>query len=268
MQDSPDGAGIAAMSAADWLGLGGRSALVTGGSSGIGLAITQALRAAGCNVHVIDRNRRPEPRSDDGLPGAVTAHQGDVRDRAVLHAVRDEIERGGGLDILVANAGINVRKPALEIEPQEVEDILGTNLQAAIATMQVFVPLMLGKGSGRVIATSSVSADHGTPLRATYGASKAGLSGYVRAAAMEWGAHGITVNAVAPGIIRTPLTAAYMKSFPAREAAACRNTALGRIGTPEEIADVVLFLASRASRFMTGQTVVVDGGWSAGSNWW
>ena len=105
-------------------------------------------------------------------------------------------------------------------------------------------------------------------LRAAYTATKAGLSGLVRALAIEWGPKGSTVNAVGPGIIETPLTRAYMDQFPERVKASIENTPLRRLGTPEDVADVVAFLASDAARFITGQTVFVDGGLSAGSAWW
>jgi 3-oxoacyl-[acyl-carrier protein] reductase len=105
-------------------------------------------------------------------------------------------------------------------------------------------------------------------LRATYAATKAGLSGLVRALAVEWGPLGVTVNAVGPGVIHTALIDAYMKQYPERVDAAVRNTPLRRIGTPDEVADAVVFLASHAARFVTGQTLVVDGGISSGSDWW
>jgi NAD(P)-dependent dehydrogenase (short-subunit alcohol dehydrogenase family) len=118
------------------------------------------------------------------------------------------------------------------------------------------------------VITSSVSAIHGMDLRAAYTATKAGLSGLVRALAIEWGPLGVTVNAVGPGVIETPLTKAYMEEHPERVEATVANTPLRRVGQPEDVADVVLFLASDAARFMTGQTVFVDGGLSAGSAWW
>jgi 3-oxoacyl-[acyl-carrier protein] reductase len=115
--------------------------------------------------------------------------------------------------------------------------------------------------------TSSLSAIQGTDLRAAYTATKAGLSGLVRSLAIEWGPKGVTVNAVGPGIILTPLTKAYMDQYPERVTATIENTPLRRLGTPEDVADVVAFLASDGARFITGQTVYVDGGISAGNSW-
>jgi NAD(P)-dependent dehydrogenase (short-subunit alcohol dehydrogenase family) len=118
------------------------------------------------------------------------------------------------------------------------------------------------------VVTSSFAAIHGLDVRAAYTATKAGLSGLVRSLAIEWGPKGVTVNAIGPGIIETPLTRAYMDQHPERVAATIENTPLRRIGTPEDVADVVAFLASDGARFITGQTVYVDGGISAGSAWW
>jgi NAD(P)-dependent dehydrogenase (short-subunit alcohol dehydrogenase family) len=146
--------------------------------------------------------------------------------------------------------------------------MLDTNLYGAFVTCQVFGPLLFAQPGGRVVVTSSVSAVHGQDLRVAYASTKAGLSGMVRALAIEWGPLGVNVNAVGPGVIETPLTRAYMEQYPERVEAAIANTPLRRIGLPEDVADVVLFLASDAARFITGQTIYVDGGISAGSSWW
>jgi NAD(P)-dependent dehydrogenase (short-subunit alcohol dehydrogenase family) len=258
----------------DFLGLAGRTALVTGGAKGIGLAIARRLAQQGAGVIVVDR-------SDDGegaveqlraeLPQAAPLRclRADVTNRAALEAIRDTLQREGQpLDIVVPNAGINVRMPILEVSPAQIDAMIATNLTGVIATLQVFVPMILGRPQPRVVVTSSLSAVHGMMLRGTYAATKAGVSGLVRALAVEWGPQGVTVNAVGPGIIRTALVDGYMKQHPERVDASIRNTPLRRIGTPEEVADAVVFLASRAARFITGQTLLVDGGISAGSDWW
>ena len=256
----------------EWLGVAGRTALVTGAASGIGLAIARALLQAGASVECIDRNPAAAEVAEDlarATGGRIRTHHADVRDRAGLEAVRDALAADGvGLDILVPNAGINVRKPLLELSGDESDAIIATNLNGVVATLQVFGPLLFGRQDAAVVVMSSAAADHGMNLRAVYSATKAGVSGLVRSVAIEWGPRGVRVNAVAPGIIRTPLTEAYMRSFPEREAAAQAEVALRRVGAPEEVADVVLMLAGRPSRFMTGQTVFVDGGLTAGTNWW
>ena len=242
--------------------LGGRTALVTGGTRGIGLAIATALRGAGARVLVVSRSvdHLAAARSE-GLEGRVC----DVRDRAALEALRDSL---GDLDILVANAGVNTRVEALDLEDRPLRDILDTNLYGVFVTCQVLGPLLLRRPGGRCVVTSSVSAVHGQRLRAAYCATKAGVSGLVRALAVEWGPRGCTVNAVGPGVVRTPLTEAYIQAHPDRLRAVIDHTPLRRLAEPEDVADAVVFLASDAARFVTGQTLFVDGGLTAGSDWW
>ena len=194
-----------------------------------------------------------------------TAELADVRDPDSLRGVRDRLD---GLDILIPNAGVNTRVKALDLEDEALREMLQTNLYGVFVTCQVFGPLLFARPGGRVVVTSSLAAIHGLDVRAAYTATKAGLSGLVRSLAIEWGPKGVNVNAVGPGIIETPLTKAYMDMHPERVAATIANTPLRRIGTPEEVADVVAFLASDGARFITGQTVYVDGGISAGSSWW
>jgi 3-oxoacyl-[acyl-carrier protein] reductase len=189
----------------------------------------------------------------------------DVRDRGALEALRDAVDE---LDILVPNAGVNTRLKALELPDRPLREMFDTNLYGVFVTCQVFGPLLFARPGGRVVITSSVAAIHGMDVRAAYTATKAGLSGLVRSLAIEWGPKGVTVNAVGPGVIETPLTKAYMDEYPERVTATIANTPLRRLGTPEDVADVVAFLASDGARFITGQTVYVDGGVSAGSSWW
>ena len=249
------------------MSLEGKTALVTGGTRGIGLAIVRALRRDGARVIAVTKSKDQiaafhKEFAEDPLAGAELA---DVRDRRSLEALRDKLSQ---LDILIPNAGVNTREKALDLKDESLHEMLDTNVYGVFVTCQVFAPLLLARPGGRVVVTSSLSAIHGQDLRAAYAATKAGLSGLVRALAVEWGPLGANVNAVGPGVIVTPLTKAYMDEHPERVEAAIAHTPLRRIGTPEEVADVVLFLVSDASRFITGQTVYVDGGVSAGSAWW
>ncbi|HEY7928304.1 MAG: SDR family NAD(P)-dependent oxidoreductase [Candidatus Dormibacteria bacterium] len=247
--------------------LEGRTALVTGGTRGIGLAITRALHQRGASVIAVSnaRDQIAEIQSEFAGDDRVCAEFADVRDRAALESIRDRLD---GIDILVPNAGVNTRGKALDLEDAQLRDMIDTNLYGVFVTCQVFGPLLFARPGGRVVVTASAVAIHGMDLRAAYTATKAGLSGLVRSLAIEWGPRGVNVNAVGPGIIRTPLTEAYMNEYPERAAATIENTPLGRIGTPEDVADVVAFLASEGARFITGQTVFVDGGITAGSSWW
>jgi 3-oxoacyl-[acyl-carrier protein] reductase len=251
--------------------LSGRWALVTGGSSGIGLAITRALMLEGVRVAVVSLGSEHLRELTVEVPEAIDplSFKADIRERRELEGVRDALVRAGvDLNILVANAGVNARTTALDFSDADLRSILDTNLYGTFLTLQVFAPLVAQHPGGRVIVTSSVSAIHGMLLRAPYTATKAGLSGLVRSLAIEWGPLGVTVNAIGPGIIDTPLTAQYIKDHPERAQAALTNTPLGRIGKPEDVADAVAFLASDRARFITGQTLYVDGGLSAGSAWW
>jgi NAD(P)-dependent dehydrogenase (short-subunit alcohol dehydrogenase family) len=245
----------------------GKTALVTGGTRGIGLAIVRALRRNGAKVIAITKSKEQvdafhKEFAEDPL---ATAELADVRDRRALEALRDRLTQ---LDILIPNAGVNTRVKALELPDEPLREMIDTNLYGVFLTCQVFAPLLMKRPGGKVVITGSLSAIHGMDLRVAYAATKAGLSGLVRALAIEWGPLGVNVNAVGPGIIETPLTRAYMDQFPEKVQATIANTPLGRLGQPEDVADVVMFLASDAARFMTGQTVFVDGGVSAGSAWW
>lgn len=257
---------------ASLIGLSGKTALITGSANGIGLAIARAFIAVGCAVELVDCNPdviAAAQALDKENKGIARAHIADVRDGASLERIRDDLVKSGRcLDVVVPNAGINVRRPFIDLAREQVDAIIETNLTGVITTLQVFAPLFMDCKDASVVVISSAVAEHGMVLRTVYSATKAGTSGLVRSVALEWGRHGVRVNAVAPGIIRTPLTQAYMQQFPEREAAARTQVPLGRVGVPEEVADVVVMLAGRQARFMSGQTVFVDGGLTAGSSWW
>lgn len=260
------------MQEVDWLELSGKTALITGAASGIGLAIARAFLGAGSAVEMLDCNpdvANVAKRLAEETGGRTGAHIADVRDYSSLERVCANLkESARSIDILVPNAGVNVRMPLIELGNEQVDKIIETNLTGVIATMQIFGPMLFGREGASVVITSSAAAMHGMLLRAVYSATKAGTSGLTRSAAMEWGPQGVRVNAVAPGIIRTPRTQAYMNQFPEREIAAQKQVPLGRVGTPEEVADVAIMLAGRPTRFMTGQTLFIDGGLTAGTSWW
>lgn len=251
--------------------LNGCTALITGGTQGIGLAIAKSLAGHGGRIILLGRDPRTREKARAEFPDIpdLLAFVADIRDRKSLESIRDElVEAGIDLNIVVANAGTNVRKPALEASDDEVRQVFDTNLYGTFATLQVFAPLVLKRPGGRIIINSSAVAIHGMALRAPYTATKAGLTGLVRSLAIEWGRFGATVNAVGPGIIHTPLIQNYMEQHPERVAAVVANTPLGRLGEPEDVAGVVAFLASNDAGFITGQTIYVDGGLTAGSSWW
>ncbi len=248
--------------------------LVTGGTSGIGLAVALRFAAQGSAVFVL--SRRGGSGLDDldrqvaerGLTRP-TVLQGDVADRDRLLAIAGELARDGvPLRSVIACAGTNVRQPALDVPDDAVRRMIDVNLYGVFQTFQVFAPLALARPDSRFIAISSFNALHGTKLRAVYSATKAGVSGMIRALAVEWGPEGATVNAVAPGVIDTPLTRTYLDTHPERADAAVDHSSVGRLGTVEDVADAVAYLASPGASFITGQTIAVDGGLTSGNSWW
>lgn len=240
--------------------LGGTTALVTGGTRGIGLAIVEALRRHGARTVVVSRSLA----ASDHL-----RYQADIGNRSELERVREELEADALVpQILVANAGTITRVPFVEMDDHDLRYLVATNVYGTFVTLQVFAPMMLRSPGARFILVSSIAAIHGMNLRVAYSATKAALAGLVRSLAIEWGPQGATINAVAPGIVRTSLTMSYIERYPERADAARRNTPLGRLAEPEDVAEVVAAMASDAFRFVTGQVITVDGGITAGSSWW
>ncbi len=232
------------------LELTGKTALVTGGSSGIGLAIVRTLASAGAQVSIIDRNEPPE------LDGPVRFVRADVSDRASLAAA---LEQCGPLDIVVANAGIARFAALTEMDDTVWRDTLAANLTGVFLTVQLTAREMKRRRSGAIVITASTNSYDGEAGLTAYNATKAGLLGILHTAANELGPFGIRVNAVCPGFIRTPLTReAFATPDIVREY--FRQIPLGRGGEPEEVANAVTFLASGMASFITGAALVVDGG--------
>jgi NAD(P)-dependent dehydrogenase (short-subunit alcohol dehydrogenase family) len=251
----------------------GMSALVTGGTSGIGLEIVRQLAADGYAVFALARHEGDFRVSVEDLSacagGTPRFIAGDVTNRKSLERARDfAAGQEYPLQTVVAAAGTAARSPALDASDDDIRMMLEVNLYGTFATFQVFAPLLLTLPRSRFIAIGSVSGKHGMQLRAMYGATKAGVSGLVRSLAIEWAPHGATVNAVGPGVVATPLTSGYMERFPERAQAVIENTPVGRLGTPADVAGLVSFLASPRADFITGQTIYSDGGFGVGSSWW
>jgi gluconate 5-dehydrogenase/2-deoxy-D-gluconate 3-dehydrogenase len=195
--------------------------------------------------------------------------EADVTDRDHLVEIAAGFTRDGvDIGTVVASAGIAVRALALETEDEKVRAMLDTNLYGLFVTFQTMAPIVLAGPDGRFIAISSMSAIHGQKLRAVYAATKGGVSALVRGLAAEWSQDGATVNAIGPGILRTPLTAPYMDQFPERAEAALDHSLVGHLGTVDDVAYTAEYLASPECGYMTGQTIILDGGQTAGSTWW
>ncbi|MEJ5359122.1 MAG: glucose 1-dehydrogenase [Desulfobacterales bacterium] len=245
--------------------LDGLTALVTGASRGIGFAISQAYAAAGAALVLLarDRARLEEAASRIGS-GRVWAVPGDLsRPEEIPTLFRKALAEAGGIDILVNNAGGILRGPAQALDPAELHRLIDLNLTAAYRLSCEFARERIAAGKpGVIVNISSILAELARPGVAAYAMTKAGLRQLTRALAVEWAPRGIRVNAVAPGFTRTELTRAQW-SDPAREAAVKARTPLARWAEPQDIAHAACFLASPAAAFITGQTLIVDGGLTA-----
>lgn len=251
---------------ADLLDLSGRSAVVTGGAMGIGRGIAEHLHAAGADVAIADLDDEAGQslagELDRRRPGSACSVVTDVTDRLAVDAlVEAAIERFGGIDIVVNNAGIYPMVPFLEMEPELYEQVLRVNLIGAFLVTKAAAPAMIAQGrGGRIINVTSIDALHPSgPGLAHYDSSKHGLWGLTKSVALELAPHGIAVNAVAPGIIRTPGTGGDAVD-PAVVAHNEARIPMHRLGEPQDIGRVVLFLASGLSSYLTGSQVVADGG--------
>ncbi|HEY1016698.1 MAG TPA: 3-oxoacyl-[acyl-carrier-protein] reductase [Herpetosiphonaceae bacterium] len=242
-----------------------RVALVTGASRGIGRAIALGLGAAGAAVVVNYRGSAEAAQQvvDQivGAGGKAAAVQADVSDPAAGEAlIKATTDQFGRLDILVNNAGITRDNLLLRMKAEEIDDVLNTNLRGVILLTKAALRPMMKNRWGRVITISSIIGLTGNPGQANYAAAKAGLLGFTKTLAQEMGSRGITANAICPGFIETDMTAAAMNDE--LRAAAVGRVPLGRLGTVEDIAAPVVFLASDAAAYITGQTLAVDGGWT------
>lgn len=252
--------------------LAGRVAVVTGAGSGIGRVAAGALAAAGAAVVVNDV-------SEDGLEATLAAIRaagaeavasvGDVRDGdAVQRMVELAVSRFGGLDLMFANAAVGRYLELEAMTEDDIDWILDVDLRGALLCAQRAIPALRARGGGSIVFTSSVQAYTTMPGCVVYGAAKAGLVAAARALAVEVGRHGIRVNAIAPGTIDTPMLERDLSGMNPAEADSFLDkvraaNALGRIGDPAEIASVLVFLASDAASYVTGTTIVVDGGFLA-----
>ena len=239
-----------------------RVALVTGGSRGIGRAISELLASRGHRVAInFVSNAAAAAQvvaAIEEAGGTAVAVQGDVGDTASVDELMKEIHDSlGPVEILVNNAGITRDDLLLRMKPDAWDSVMQTNLKSVYLCSRAVTKGMLRGRWGRIISLSSVAGVYGNPGQANYAAAKAGIIGFTMSLAKEIGSRGITVNAVAPGFIATDMTAALGTSV---TDAAVEKITLGRLGLPEEVASAVGYLASEEASYITGQTIVVDGG--------
>ncbi|NWF68379.1 MAG: glucose 1-dehydrogenase [Chloroflexi bacterium] len=241
--------------------LNGKVALVTGAGRGIGKAIAQGLADCGARVAVNDIDPKTAGLTASLLPGAAKSYSADVSDAAAVETmidrIMDDFER---LDILINNAGIEPHASILEMTDEQWRMTLDVNLSAAFYTSRAAGRIMRERGEGVIVNIASI-AGHNIPLRnrSSYVASKAGLIGFTRECAREFAAYGIRVNAVCPGVIETEMTQ-NLRQNPEQMAKWLADIPQGRLGQPDDVVGLVLFLCSDASRYLTGQAINVDGG--------
>ncbi|WP_149261852.1 SDR family NAD(P)-dependent oxidoreductase [Actinomadura sp. K4S16] len=260
MADGSAAAHGASDAAADWPGLRGARVLVLG-AGGIGAECVRGYLRAGAVVTVVDR----DPARLDALPpgpdgtGAHTFAADLAEPGAGADAVRRAVEAMGGLDVLLHCVGVNDRRPILDFTEDEWDRVLRTNLSTAFGAAQAAGRHMVEAGGGRIVLLSSVSGHLAHRKHGPYAASKGGMNQMMRVMAAEWACHGVTVNAVAPGYVETPLTAGYLARPGVREELV-RLVPAGRLGTAAEIVGPILFLSSPHAAFITGHVMYVDGG--------
>jgi NAD(P)-dependent dehydrogenase (short-subunit alcohol dehydrogenase family) len=244
----------------------GKVAFITGGTGGLGQAMVAAFAAQGAAVVVADLADRAA-RADDlarSLPSA-TAVSIDVRHaESIRGAVQQAVDRLGSIDVMVCNAGLNVRKPTLEVTEDDWDAVLDVNLRGVFFSAQAAAKQMVAQGrGGKIVSIASIMGLVGSiRSSAAYCASKAGVVNLTRALAIEWATHNIQVNAVAPTFVLTPLTEDIFANQEFLDSVLSR-TPNGKLATPQSIADAVVFLASPQADMITGITLPVDGGWTA-----
>jgi len=248
------------------ISLQGKTAVVIGGTSGIGLALSLGLAEAGANV--VASARRQENVDEtastiESLGRATLRITTDLQNRSSVEALLTAtLERFDNVDILVNCAGKIKRTPTLTMPEEEWQDILDTNLTGTLRACQIFGKSMLEKGYGRIINIASLNTFVALNEVAAYAASKAAVASLTRSLAVEWSKHGVLVNAIAPGVFRTALNSQLLDSTPRGQELLMR-TPMGRFGKTDELVGAAIYLASDAASFVTGQVLVVDGGFLA-----
>jgi 2-deoxy-D-gluconate 3-dehydrogenase len=248
--------------------LSGRVAVVTGAGTGLGRAIALALAAHGADVAVTELPGKEGLAEETAAEIAAVGRRGavvtlDVTDAESLSGLVPAVTRGlGRLDVLVNNAGLNIQRLAVDVTEEDWDRVVDVNLKGLFFCSQAAGRHMIANGGGRIVNIASQMGLVGYWRRAAYCASKAGVVNLTRVLAIEWAAHGVTVNAIAPTFVLTPLTAPMFEDQ-AFKADVLARIPLGRLAEPDDVASAAVYLASPAARMVTGHTLAVDGGWTS-----
>lgn len=240
---------------------GQRVVLVTGGARGIGFATAGLFAERGLAVAIADVDGDGARKAAAELGGAAAAFEADVASTASVNALVEAVlERFGRLDVLVNNAGVIRPGPAAEITDEDWDWLVGIHLGGTVRCSRAAFPALRASGEGAIVSVSSIAAHVAITDRISYCVSKAAIEAVTRSLALEWGPHRIRVNAVAPGYTRTPLHELAVEAGLVDPVKRAARVPLGRLAQPEEIAATIVFLASPEASYVTGQTLVVDGG--------
>jgi NAD(P)-dependent dehydrogenase (short-subunit alcohol dehydrogenase family) len=251
----------------DQFRLEGRNAVITGGSKGLGRAIADALAGAGAGVCLVSRHLNEAQAAADQIQSATgqraIALEADVSDSSQVKPMVERAIAGlGDLDILINNAGTNVRNNIVDYTDEDWHKVLHTNLSSAFYCCRAVGPHLIERGWGRVLNLASIMALTSLPGRVAYASTKAGLIGMTKTLALEWAPHGITVNALCPGPFATEMNLPLLENPEIREQWTSRIP-VGRWGNVEEVGAAALYLCSEPAAFVTGHTLYIDGGWTA-----
>lgn len=247
--------------------LSGKVAIVTGGNGGIGFGIAQGLGVSGADIAIAARNESKTQEAIDQLTGkginAIGIHTDVSRERSVAKMVRETNKHYGHIDILVNNSGINIRKLPHEYSVVEWEEVMNVNLKGTFLCSREVYPHMVESGGGKIINIGSMTSIFGGDVLSVYSATKGGVVQLTKSSAIAWARDNIQVNVILPGWISTALTDGFKSTFPEKVTAVTKRIPSERWGVPDDLAGTAIFLASRASDYVTGSTVTVDGGYSS-----
>jgi gluconate 5-dehydrogenase len=245
--------------------LGGETALITGGGTGLGLGMAKCFVASGARVVLVGRRRAELDKASAALGGNAFALNGDVTKLETASSIVDRAEKlAGPITILVNNAGVHLKKPATKTSDAEFAKVIQTHVFGAFALTREAGRRMVARRAGSVLFTASMASLMGIPLIVAYSAAKSAYIGMVRCLANEWGAHGVRVNAIAPGWIASDMLNQALSGDPARKSKILGRTPLNKFGEPDDIGWAAVYLCSQAAKFVTGVILPVDGGAAIG----